>query len=232
MTNKTIIKTVSIIGATILLILIGYGIWTLSQFRVVAVAPDPKNLPLGTSTLTIDLSQNLQEISIDKNISSSDSIINGMYLSKPSQITVQLGQLQENKSYTILLKDLRSTNGQVINEYVIQFSPTYVPFNELSSAEQKRQIEKTDQNVPNDPALSATPHTTEEYRLTSTQIAKNGKVEVELTLDILIPERQLSNPNDFIRAAKNDAFEYLKQNNVNPDNYKINYIPPEAEAVK
>lgn len=217
-----------VFAALLLIGLIGWGLYRLLVFQVVSTTPNNNSkISAGATTVTFSFNKELGDISSIK-IKASDNIILKSEVSK-TNLNVYLVNLQQDKSYTIYLQNITSTDGQKIDDYQLHFSNLYIPYNQQSREAQDQAIKTTDKGNIDDQAVKILPKYDKDYSITYelfSEPSQKGKY-VKLHITLLLSQFDVNNKTK-IAEYKNKALEFLKSNGLNPNDYVIEYDPPQA----
>lgn len=209
------------------IIIAGVAIYLDSHFRMTGSTPGiGGTIATSTGTIKLDFNRPL-DASRDytKNMTGDTIVINDI-VAEGESLFVRLDLLVEGTDYSFTIKDIYSTEGELIEEVQVSFSPKHIPFNQLSKAQQDLELAETDRGNTLDPILEILPHSTLEYDLTAINTT-NHDGEYELIIERKIRLTQADINIDRKEAIKNytaKANDYLKQNGFKLEDYDIRTV--------
>lgn len=232
--NKLPLKKLSVATAVIVVLLgIIFFIFDLVTFRVTSM--DPRNdseVSDITDRITIRFNKNLdntQEIADNiemrpDHLFYNDAIIEGKTL------TLTLGRLRQNTKYVIVLKNIKSTDGKVIESISTEFTTKYIPFNDLPKDLRERSIQTEESEIYSDPIFSITPYETTSYLITPVVVDEVGDVNditERILLRIHIKLSSADSASDRSRYRQ-QAIRYLESKDIDPSKYSVSYTYDEV----
>lgn len=132
-------------GASVLIILV-YLVYHFQQFHIVRTDPPAGSFATYASVLFVDYNKPLDNTGIS--VTSVPNIISSFDVSE-KRLTLHLGSpVVAGSAYTITLKNVRSSSGDVIATDVLRFTGAYVPFDQLSTDMQAYITQNQDQAPP------------------------------------------------------------------------------------
>lgn len=199
-------------------------LWANVAFRVAYVSPSPKQFPTSMPYIDIILNHPLQDRDVSSSISVSEGVKKSVQLQDPKTIRVNLQNIGTDKSYTLLIQNLRDTGNKVINKTIIIHSK-YVPFDKLTKSQQAAVSKNQDADqAASDPVLSKLPHSSLNYTLTAGYQTTNGQQKLTIKAQILLTASDVrSNEQAAIDQYKQDALGYLKSVGIDTTKYDIQY---------
>lgn len=194
------------------------------SFRVVSISPNPRK-PVATSTENFEIKFNKE---LDAGVDYSQQVAKNSFLVKSIQVRkksllIDLKTL-ENKQYSFTLSNVLAKNGQNMSELTIRFKAKYIPYNELSEAEKRRQLEQTDVGAVEDPLDKFLPHGDLGYYLTGAFLGEGENYRYTLHARITLSKSDVNTGRDAaIQTQKQMIQEYIKSKNIDPAGYPISY---------
>lgn len=221
-------KALITLGIILMIGLIGWGIYSLSIFRVSDTSPaNGSTISRGQATIVISFNRDIQPVNLENQIISSDNIIYGVSTNK-NQLIIQTRDLKLDTKYSIALKNITSTKNEVIKLYTYTFTNKYVAYNEQSKSQQDQQLQNQGKGNIEDIALQVLPISTDTYYISSELLDQpQGDKKIKIIIALLITDQQTTNTG-LVRQYKQQALDFLKQKGINLDNYVVEYSPPEA----
>lgn len=216
---KKIVWGVTIALIIILLVFIMYRIFI---FQVINTNPSNNSkISAGSLDITIEFNKDLKQIELNKQLFESDKIISEYHV-EGSKLIIKVINLRQNNKYEIYLKNVESKNGDVVDLFAYTFETTYIPFSDLPSNIQKSQQETTDKGNIDDPILKIIPKQAYTFSI-DPFFNEKGELIVKITL----PVTNNTSKSDLVEY-KRQALDFLKSNNINPNNYTIEWFPKEV----
>lgn len=216
-----------IFGALALFIFGAYKIWENAQFRVLQTTPSITNtISTSTSVIKIDFSHDLSdEVAYNHTlILDGQSIVNEVERHERS-LYIRIFELEEGKTYKISFAPIKSTNGNTIDKLRLEFKAVFIPYERLSQAQKELEAGETDRFEAEDPVLEFIPYSTLGYSLEPVNgVSEEGSYELLINLKIFLSNADRGYEQEATEAYKNQAFEYLRSNDINPESYKFNYL--------
>jgi hypothetical protein len=149
-----------------------------------------------------------------------------------NKLILFVSNINQVKKYQIQLKDIKSKDGNAISFISYQFEGAFVPYGQLSDSEKNRQIKETDKGNLQDPVMSILPKYGDNYAIKYElfgEPSQKGKY-IKLNIILLLEAQSIDN-RDLARQYKNEALDFLKSNNINPNDYVIRYDPDYAAGL-
>jgi len=228
--NKNLLIAAAVIA--IVVITIYFVVFNVVLFRVLSTAPDNNgSINLGQSAVIFNFTKDIEAVDMKSQVASSKDILISSDVNK-NKLTVYVKNINKNEAYSIELKNIKSKSGEVIASYKLNFKGKYVEAKQLNQETLKTLEKQTDSNLNpglEDPVTKLLPKRTSEYSMNFILYqdpSQKGKyVRIETVL--FIPDYELDN-NALIIDYKNKALKYLKDNNINPNDYVIVWYPQKA----
>ncbi len=208
---------------------LGFGLYRLLVFQVIASNPSNNSeISAGATTIAITYNKDIQINNSNDQVLASAKIIKNTEV-KGNTLLINLINLQQDADYQLYLKNITSTDGQVLPLYVFNFHNKYIPFDKQSKEMQDQAVSNTDKGNIDDAAMKALPKTTSTFSITYellSQPDQKGKY-IKIKIALLLLNYEL---NDKVKIAeyKKQALDYLKSQGVNPQDYTIEYFPSSA----
>lgn len=137
-------KRIIIAASVAAVLLFGYYIYTLLQFRISGIDPSPKNITTETKEITIHFNRNINTASFK--LKDSD-IISSTEVQPKSVKLVFSRELERDTKYSLVIETVRDVNGDTLTNKSINFTPKYIQFDKLPESEQKRLISEQDERL-------------------------------------------------------------------------------------
>lgn len=214
-----------IIGCVFLLMgIIAWQVFVASRFRITSISPNTgKLIPSSTESIVISFSKSLvsgrdyeEELSDDQAIVQSIEVEN-------KQLTVHLKALDEEKQYAFSIKEVVAESGQIVQDIEISFITKYIPYNDLSKAQQERQLEQTDINAEEELLDTFLPYGDLGYYLAGLYVGEGQNYRYELRARITLSRADMSNRETAIELQKQNIREFIRSKQLDPDSYPIEY---------
>lgn len=201
-------------------------------FRVISTSPNQNGkVNIGQSSVIFNFNKDIEEISNTNQIVSDKKIILKSRVEN-KKLIVYINNIEKNQNYTVTIINIRSKSGKVINNFKLSFKGEYLTVSQISPEADKVARNQTDGvSAPgsDDPVVKILPKRTSYYSLNYvlySEPSQKGKyLKIQATL--FIPDYDLNNTT-LIKDYKNKALDYLKSNNINPNNYVIDWNPKSA----
>ena len=203
----------------------GFVVWRLSQFRLVGATPGTKGI-VSTSTEVFRLTFNheLENKDYTEQLSGdSAELIRSIEVDK-NLIYIHLAKtLSEDKSYSFEINNITSIKKELIDVVKFNFKAKYIPYNKLSKDQQNLNLMFTDRGNTEDPILSILPHDTLNYELDAVHSADDyGQYQFSIKLTIILSEADVRiNRSAAISQYKAEAYDYIKKKGFKPGDYLI-----------
>ena len=144
------IKRAIVLIIVVALVLIGWFIFYILGFHETGLSPSSSNINTLTSSVTVNFNKPLLKQSYQVIVN--PSALSTTNINKQS-ITINLTTpLIANKQYKIDIPLVEDTNRNKLRNIILYFTPTYVPYNKISSSQQnkilKQQASGTAKNQP------------------------------------------------------------------------------------
>lgn len=218
-----------IIAAAIVVFVTGWILYMVLVFQVASTNPaQGATITGGATVITFTFNRDIEKVDATSQVSASANIIQKVETNK-NTLTVSLNNLTQNEDYQVFLKNIRATDGQLINLYTYKFHNKYVAYTDQSKQEQQKAVASTDKGNIDDPAIKALPKLTNHYSIKYElygEPSQKGKY-IKIKILLLLSNFDLTNKT-IIAQRKAEALDYLRQNGVNPNDYVIEYDPAEA----
>lgn len=228
--NKNLLIAAAAIAVVV--ITIYFVVFNVVLFRVLSTAPENNGaVNLGQSAVIFNFTKDIEAVDMKSQLASSGDILISTEVNK-SKLTVYVKNINQNEAYSIELKNIKSKSGEVISSYKLNFQGKYIEASQLNQQILETLEKQTDSNLNpglEDPVTKLLPKRTSEYSMNFILYqdpSQKGKyVRIETVL--FIPDYELEN-NALIIDYKNKALKYLKDNNINPNDYVIVWYPQKA----
>lgn len=213
-----------------LLVILGFGIykiWENTQFRVIATTPSiSRSVTTGTSVIKIDFSHDLSSEGVyDRTIIAEGQSHIREVEQRDRSLYIRLFELSEGNEYKIKLKDIFSSDGEVLRGYEINFIATYIPYERLSQAQKDLESQETDRFEPDDPILDHIPFSTIGYSIEPVHdTTEEGVYSLIINAKIFLSNADRGFEDQATEAYKQEIFNYLQSKDINPEDYQFNYI--------
>lgn len=227
MTNNR--RLVIIIGFIVLLVLglaIYVSISNNQRFRLIGSIPTTNgNIPTSTGVMRLNFNRKLKDIDYSQKIDGNESNIVTSTKVEGTTLLVYLTTLEENKSYRFNINSVTSETGEVINKVSVNVLAVYVPYDKLPKEQQDLEASQTDQNNHSDPILALLPHQGNQFYLEASYVEDDdGVVQLILEAQLFLSRDEVpQNREQVINSYEQRVFEFIKSNQLNPDNYHIRY---------
>ncbi len=219
-----------LMGVALLAILSAGLYYRFMVFQLLSTDPPSGSTIVSASRLiTLSYNKELDDVDKEKQLITSDKDIISSFRVEGSSILIQLSNLEVGKAYTLTLINIRALDGSEISNYVYKFDYQYVPYGKLDKKEQQRQINTTDRGNLESPVIKALPITTAQYYISYKLLEQpdaKGKQE-KIIIALLLTNQDLEDKAKIIRYKK-AALEFLRANNIDVDDYTVEYAPAEA----
>lgn len=223
--NKYILMSVIV---TIVLIFIGLVIYSFNResfekFRLVDTLPEAnQNFPSSSTQLNINFNKEIDASKITLGDSNNNSIVSGISVDKKTLI-LKLYNLKINQRYTITIKEIVSNKGDVLKNTKINFKTKYIPFSDLTEAQQKLQIEDTDPKPATNIITNFLPYNTQNYDIVGGKITySDGKTStVVVVKDLFYPTLTPPYPESEIAYTAKSISDFLASTKVDRKSYVL-----------
>lgn len=212
----------------VVLILVVVGVASLihsSHLRIVSTDPNVNQMTTWTPFFKITFSKKVSAAGLS--VSSSPKIIyNNKVDVSGNTVTVNLNvPLDSNQTYTIILNNISSTDGQRITNKIYRFKPASVSRNQLGEDEQEALLQRNQASKAyQDPILSHLPYRSVDFNLTSSFGAgANNLAVLRLQAQLLLHFAQLGDKPAAVAADKQEVLDYIKSLGLDPNKYTIQY---------
>ena len=210
---------ISIIG------IIAY-IWWFNSFRVTFIDPSP--IPLGTRQTTFYFSKSINRTYDTKNITI-DPATPGKFTVGENSISFRADNDLQKGNLRFTFKDLSIQNGPTATLSTI-VSVEYVPYNELSKNEQKRQLDQSDSNQSEFPITNGyVPHVSAAWGIEYLLPVDSGNDKLTLNVKIYA-DRGTNEPivdyHARLDGIHQEVVDYIKAGGFKLEDYYINYEDP------
>lgn len=225
--RKNIFKVLALSVAIIAMVIIGNIFY--NQWFFFAKSATPRNHSTASAstkqaiiTFNKELDPN-QDIYKDIRVDPQRVIYHDIKINKNTLI-INFASLDIDIEYSLIFKEIRSTDGKVINDFVYQIKTEFVPFGDMSQADREKDIGSINSGDDSDKALTITPHSTLDYTIERAyRTGHDGSAYLVLSVTILLTGSDRGNEAAATEKYKSQALEYLRSNGVNPEDYIIEY---------
>lgn len=229
--KKTIIVTSLLLGLLLfgLLLIINKG----GGFRLVGSIPDLSGqIATSTGTIKLTFSDKLDgSVNYSQQTEGQDAGIVASTRTEGENLFLVLKPLQENRSYSLELTDIKSAGGEVIARLELSFTAVYVPFNKLSKEQREFELSETDRGNKEDPLMAHLPHQGESIYLTGEYTeSEEGEPIFVVNAQIFLRRDDLEDRTAAIKRYKQKVVEYIQSKGLDPASYLVRYIINEAPA--
>jgi hypothetical protein len=219
MNNQSLrtLKILAFVFVFLMLLFSGYEIYLSERFHLVSTTPALNKII--TSQISISLNFNKQ-LSPDKLIvDASPTNISSDQVSGKT-LTVKFATI-DNKPYTISVLSLYDTGGSSIKNLVLNFTPIYIPYNQLPSSSQKNIINSQQNQNQTTSALGLLPYDGPDYELTLQYNTSdpNASPDIEFTYVPNMMDNTEGTPAE--QAAINNAKAWLTDNGISLSSYTL-----------
>jgi hypothetical protein len=211
------IKSALIIILALVLVLVAYEVFMFEKFHLVSTDPVLNKINTSQTSISLIFNKNLSvnhlvvdaspiNISSDK-ISGKTLMINFTSLS--------------SEPYTINILSLYDTSGTSIKNLALNFTPVYIPFNQLPSSTQKSIINsQPDKNQPTS-ALDLLPYDGPDYELTLQYNTSNSATLPDIEFTYVPNTMDNLEGSSAEQAAINNAKDWLTNNGISLSTYSL-----------
>ncbi|MEI6581676.1 MAG: hypothetical protein WCN86_02275 [bacterium] len=224
-----------IIWGAIILLIASFLVWVMYivlVFQVLSITPSQNSkISGGSGQVTFNFNRDLDTIDLGKQMYSSEGLSISAQVDK-NKLTLFISNINQAKKYQIQLKEIRSKEGNTISYINYQFEGAFVPYGQLSDSEKNRQIKETDKGNLQDPVMGILPKYGDNYAIKYElfgEPSQKGKY-IKLNIILLLDAQNINN-KDLAKQYKNEALDFLKSNNINPNDYVIKYDPDYATGL-
>ena len=224
-----------IIWGAIILLIASFLVWVMYivlVFQVLSITPSQySKISGGSGQVTFNFNRDLDTIDLGKQMYSSEGLSISAQVDK-NKLTLFISNINQAKKYQIQLKEIRSKEGNTISYINYQFEGAFVPYGQLSDSEKNRQIKETDKGNLQDPVMGILPKYGDNYAIKYElfgEPSQKGKY-IKLNIILLLDAQNINN-KDLAKQYKNEALDFLKSNNINPNDYVIKYDPDYAAGL-
>ncbi len=233
-----------IVIVLICLAIAGYGALIFSTqtgFRIVRLTPED-TLPTSTRVIAMEFNKTLKDLEQQNpgfvNLEPGTDV--SLSIRDKSLVLTLNQQLQQGTELKVMLTDIMAEDGSTLSEE-LKYSVKFVPYNDLSEEEQRRQADNSIAPLDRHPLLSILPYDAISYRIEYTitddkkfGTAKDWKAEKD-NFKVFIYTFALKDGTDEAYRQKHmvlreDAKAWIKDLGVDPDNdITIVYRPSNEE---
>jgi len=224
-------KPITIVVVIISVLLFIFIIYRNFYFQILSVAPADSKVNIGSSFIIINTNKALKELSNDSIIESPSNIVQKVE-TKKNQIIITTKNIEKDKKYKIVIKDITSSSGDKINFYQYYFTGKYITYNGLNNEVKQESLKTTDKGNINDRAIEILPKTTDKFYLKYElfpEPTQKGRY-VKIIAALLITKYQETDLK-LISDYKKSAIKYLVDNGVDPNSYVIEWYPRQAQKL-
>lgn len=215
-----------------LVLILTWVAYTVLVFQVSSISPSQNSkISGGSGQITFNFNRNLGAIDLGKQVYSSEGLAISAQVDK-NKLILFVSNISQAKKYRIKLKDIADKDGNTIDYLEYQFEGAFVPYGQLSDSEKRQQIKETDRGNLKDPAMSILPKYGDNYAIKYELFAEpsqKGKY-IGLNIILLLDAQDIDNQG-LAKQFKNEALDFLKNNNINPNDYVIRYDPEYATGL-
>lgn len=219
-------KQLLILGGTLVVLgVVGWFIYNTVVFREIGTSPAKNHVSYLSPYFSIQFNHELKNQEVEVSISPNtvyEAVVHG------SSLFIYFDALTVDTFYTITLDEIADTQGKKITNLQYSFMAQGIPYSELSSAEQneiiKRQDSPTIEN--SDPIMTYLPYSTLNYNLKGVVVSGGDTSEgtVQVDAEIILYNSDINTGKDSAVAKyKQEIKSYFTTNNINPEEYIINY---------
>lgn len=219
--RKHLIIIVAIVAG---LLLAGYILLSM-RFRLVSSVPNRTGV-VATSTAAFKLTFN-RELEKKDYLNTEETQNNTTPIQRidieDNTMLVFVESLTEGQEYTFAIANITSTKNERLDGITFDFVAKYIPYDELSKEQQALQMAVMDSSSVEDPIIGILPHDTLDYQMNVRHETDHvGDYQLVVDLQILLSQADLNiDRQAAINTYKEAAFEYIRQNGLNPDDYLI-----------
>lgn len=218
-------KRLIIIGAIILILVAMWLIYSALNFFTLSLTPKPGNQKASVhSNVEIAFNKEVdpkstQEFKIEPHVTGK------LTLNKNKLVFTPSSGLKLRQTYTVSWKAPRALGGQIAKDIHFSFTTAYIDFKDLSASERSKLVERTDRLEEEHPIVSKLPHEDSHYKIEySVTSDQNLKLKITLYAILNRPDQYQQYKAD-AKQYKQEALDFLKDNDADPAKYKIEYVP-------
>lgn len=215
-TNK---RNLFVVLGLVILTLLGFVIYTASTFRVTGVNPGQNTtIQSLTKTAVFSFSKDLSAFDRTTQIRGGEGIISGSKVDG-NKLYVQLGSMEDNQSYELVLTGVTAVDGSTISEYRYKFRYVFDP-----------KASATTQKGSNDPLVANLPVSTDQYYISYELLDEptaDGKTE-KLIIALLLTNQDVTDTQKVARYKK-AALDFLDSKGIVASSYVVEFSPPEVQ---
>lgn len=233
--NKKPIIASLVAFAVIAVLFIVWVVYQNSNFRLVGATPGTSGT-FATATSTVKLDFN-REIDSDLNLSlvqgSSRDIVNNIKKDGQS-ILLSLGTLEEGEEYSFSVGPVQSSSNETISQINFSFTAKYIPFDQLSDAQQKLELSVTDSGNFEDPLLEHLPYQGKNFYLEA-ELTESDEGESILVVQaqLFLSRADVGKPRTQLISEFRPAIdEYIRSKQLDPASYLFRYSYNEPPTIQ
>ena len=213
-----------LIAASVILValFIIYFSWSLLVFRVTGTTPaNNSKVNTGSNTIYIYFNKELKNDPKNITIVAEGDIVNDYSIDK-NKISINLKNTENNKSYTVILRNIVSVDNSTISLYPFKFTTGYVSENDLSKDEKQQLQSQTDKGNIDDPIILVLPYNNPNISM-NTFYNASGDLIIRVVITLSLADIR-EGENIAIDRYKEQAKQYLISNDIDPNDYQFEYI--------
>lgn len=197
-----------------------------TRFHLTGTTPHARDITKYTPVVTFNFNRTLDDKATSTPVADQNIISSSKVEGKTIKVKLNF-PLDINKTYTITIANVQSTDGAKISNAKFSFKPKDTPYEKQSKEQQQALIDAQDQygDVHNDPLLVHLPYSTLSYTADGVITTVNGKDAVQVNVNIILDASEVNGggQDQAIAAHKQDFINYVKSLNIDPSKYTINY---------
>lgn len=212
------------------LVVIGLLVYNFVFFRVSGVSPSLSNMPSSARLVRMEFTQPIKSVEgvelAGQPVFDEDIKIEGRSL----LITVPVSGFEADTLTSIRFTKVTSEwFGFTISNYLKRFTPTYIPFNELSKEQQTAMITASDSNQSDDPFLNNSfPIWTDDYSIEASKDTDSSDISVVINFSKDIPDYDVSPSatgvtGEEAERLRDAALATIRDKGGDPEKYSITY---------
>lgn len=158
-------------------------------------------------------------------------IVRGDSRIEDNKIIIEIIRLNQDVQYEFTVTDITAENGKKIDKVALTFSPTYVPFNELSKEQQAASIADVEDPVTEDPMFAIAPYRTIDYSIDYIELEQTeenpdgepARPPKNIQIHVFMSNADYSDEKKVVSERRQQAINYLRSKGIDTDNYTITY---------
>lgn len=225
-----------LLALLIVIILAVGGYYTYKQFFTfysTGTTPDTENISVIAPYIDINFNKSLLD---DQELTLVDEkFVTRGYKIQDKTIRIELDELKLDQEYTLSIEQVTSHDDRVLENVSVSFTTKDIPYLELSKAQQEYILEQQNEQpyTISDPILTHVPHSTLDFELRPViretfgddeDAGVYGELVLEARLLLTAADMRIDEAGA-IKQYSEEVREYIRSLGLNPDDYKIEYVP-------